>query len=99
MNRSAREDKSVKRFERSNGLDIALYKKTTFKNYLLVALTQSHVKLSIFVFLIPVVPRLIHVVPSLIPVIFRIIPVVLRLIPVISRIIPVVPCLILVVPL
>ena len=29
MNRSAREGKSVKRFELSNGLDIALYK-TTF---------------------------------------------------------------------
>ena len=30
MNRSAREGKSVKRFERSNGPDIALYKKLPF---------------------------------------------------------------------
>ena len=30
MNRSAREGKSVKRFERSNGPDIALYKNYLF---------------------------------------------------------------------
>ena len=35
MNRSAREGKSVKRFERSSGPDIALYKNYLYYLYLL----------------------------------------------------------------
>ena len=38
MNRSARDAKSVKRFERSNGLDIALYKKNYL--YLIIAVCE-----------------------------------------------------------
>ena len=40
MNRSAREGKSVKRFGRSNGPDIALYK----KNYVYIRSIVSHIR-------------------------------------------------------
>ena len=40
MNRSAREGKSVKRFERSNGPDIALYKNYLYLFYLFHGIHQ-----------------------------------------------------------
>ena len=43
MNRSAGEARSVKRFERSNGLDTALYK----KNYLYLFYNQKHFNIKI----------------------------------------------------